>query len=251
MVHLDGLDFSGNIGGSEGDDHAGLDDTGLDTADWHCSNTGDLVDILERETKGLVGWAGRRLDGVDGLEEGLSRRLPSLGLLLPALVPGSIGGDVDHVVAVEAGDGDERDGLWIVANLLDEARRLLDDLVEAILGPFGGIHLVDRHDELLNTQGVGKQSVLASLAILGDTGLELTSTGSNDEDSAIGLRGTRNHVLDEITVTWSIDDSHIVARSLELPESDIDCDTTLTLGLQLVQDPGVLEGAFAQLGGFL
>ena len=251
VVHLDGLDFGGDVGRSEGNDHAGLDDTGLDTANWHCPNTGDLVNILERQTKGLVGWAGRRVDVVDSLEKSLAGSLASLGLLLPALVPRSVGGDVDHIVAVEARDGNEGDGLWVVANLLDEVGHFLDDLHEAILRPLGGVHLVDGNDELLDTQGVGKQGVLTSLAIFGDTSLEFTSTGSNDEDSTIGLGGTSDHVLDEITVTWGIDNSDIVARSLEFPESDIDGDTTLTLGLQLVQDPGVLEGAFAQLGSFL
>ena len=46
--------------------------------------------------------------------------------------------------------------------------------------------------------------MLTSLAILGDTSLELTSTGSNDENSAIGLGGTSDHVLDEITVTRGV-----------------------------------------------
>ena len=48
--------------------------------------------------------------------------------------------------------------------------------------------------------------MLAGLAILGDTSLELTSTGSDNEDSAVGLGGTSDHVLDEITVPWGIDD---------------------------------------------
>lgn len=43
----------------------------------------------------------------------------------------------------------------------------------------------------------------------------------------------------------------VVLRSLELPESDIDGDTTFTLSLEFVQNPCVLEGTFAQLGGFL
>lgn len=46
--------------------------------------------------------------------------------------------------------------------------------------------------------------MLTRLAILGDTSLELTSTGSDDEDGAVGLGGTSDHVLDEITVTRSI-----------------------------------------------
>ncbi len=47
------------------------------------------------------------------------------------------------------------------------------------------------------------------------------------------------------------DDSDIVFGGLKFPESDIDGDTTLTFGLELVENPCVLEGAFAQLSGFL
>ena len=250
VVHLDGLDFGGDVGGSKGDDHTRLDDTGLDTSDRHCANTTDLVDILERETKGLVGGTGWRVDVVNGIEEGLATDL-GLGLLLPALVPRAIGGDVDHVVTVEARDRNEGNGLRVVADLLDEVGNFLHDLVEAVLGPLGGVHLVDGDDELLDTEGVGKQGVLTGLAILGDTGFELTSATSNDEDGAVSLGGTSDHILDEISVTRGIDDGDIVAGGLELPQGDIDGDTTLTLGLQLVEHPGVLEGALAQLGGFL
>jgi len=55
VVHFDGLDFSSHVRRSEGDDHASLDDTSLDTTDGHSTNTTDLVDILKGETKGLVG----------------------------------------------------------------------------------------------------------------------------------------------------------------------------------------------------
>jgi len=251
VVHLDGLDFSGHTSGREGDDHTGLDDTSLDTTDGNRSNTTDLVDILEGKTEGLVGRTGRRLDGIDGLEEGLAGGLASLGLLLPTLVPWAVGGVVDHVVTVETRDGDESHRLGVVANLLDEAGGLLDDLVVTVLRPLGGVHLVDSNDELLHSESVGKQSVLTSLAILGDTSLELTSTGGNDENGAIGLGGTSDHVLDEITVTGSIDDGHVVTWGLELPESNVDGDTTLTLGLQLVKNPSILEGTLAEFGGFL
>ena len=46
-------------------------------------------------------------------------------------------------------------------------------------------------------------------------------------------------------------DSHVITWSFELPEGDIDGDTTLTLGLELVQNPGILERTLAQLSGFL
>ena len=204
VVHLDGLDLSGDVRGGEGDDHAGLDDTGLDTADGHSADTGDLVDVLEGETEGLLGGTRWGLDGVDGLKEGLAAGLAGCGLLVPALVPGSVGGGEDHVVTLEAGDGDERNRLGVVADLLDKVGHLLDDLLVAGLGPLGGVHLVDGDDELLNTEGESEQSVLTGLAILGDTSLELTNTSGDDENGAISLGGTSDHVLDEITMAGGI-----------------------------------------------
>ena len=82
VVHLDGLDFSGDTSGGEGDDHAGLNNSGLDTADGHSSNTTDFVDILEGKTEGLVGGTRWGLDGVNGLEKCLSGGLASLRYLL-------------------------------------------------------------------------------------------------------------------------------------------------------------------------
>ena len=65
------------------------------------------------------------------------------------------------------------------------------------------------------------------------------------------LGGSGDHVLDEVTMSGSVDDGDIVLGSLKLPESDVDGDTTLTLSLQLVKHPGVLEGALAGLLGLL
>jgi hypothetical protein len=270
VVHLNGFDFSSDTSGSESNDHAGLDDTGLDTADRHRPNTTNLVNVLKGKTEGLVGRTGRRVDGVNGLKKGLASSLASLGLLLPALVPWAVGGVIDHVITVETRDRNESDSLRVIADLLNEVGGLLNDFLVTSLRPLSSVHLVDGDDELLDTKGVGKESVLTSLAILGDTSLELTSTGSNDKNSAIGLGSTSDHVLDEITVARGIclrmsgakipqqvdinkhtNDGDIVLGSLKLPESNIDGNTTLTLSLELVQNPCVLEGALAQLSGFL
>jgi hypothetical protein len=250
VVHFDGLDFSGHTSRSEGDNHTSLDGTSLDTADWDSSDTTDLVDILEGKSEGLVGGSGWGVNGVDGLEKSLAADL-SLCLLIPALVPRAVGGYVNHVVAVETGDGDERNVLWVVADLLDEVGYFLDDFVVTLLRPLSHIHLVDANNELFDTKGVGKQSVLTSLTILGNTGFEFTSTSGNDENGAISLRGSSDHVLDEVTMTRSVNDGNIVSRRLELPEGNVDGDTTFTLGLELVKNPSVLEGALAKLGCFL
>ena len=86
-----------------------------------------------------------------------------------------------------------------------DRQRLIDGTRQR--GPYlGGVHLVDGDDELPDTEGEGKEGVLAGLAILGDTGLELTGTSGDDEDSAVSLRGTSDHVLDEVTVAGGVDD---------------------------------------------
>lgn len=59
----------------------------------------------------------------------------------------------------------------------------------------------------------------------------------------------RNHVLDEVSVAWSIDDGDVVLGSLKLPEGDVDGDAPLPLCLQLVQHPGIFKGTLPHLEG--
>ena len=96
------------------------------------------------------------------------------------------------------GDWDEGDGLWGVTDLLDVARDFLLDLLETVLGEGGlsAVHLVDGNDQLLDTKSEGEQSVLTGLAILGDTSLELTDTGSHDKHGAIGLYAKKKESKD-------------------------------------------------------
>jgi len=253
VVHLDGLNFSGDVDGGEGGDQAGFDDTGLDSADGHSSNTTDLVDILEGKSKWLVGRSGWWDDGVEGFEHCLAGELALLDFLGPSLVPLHVRGFLNHVVSVPSRDGDESNGLGVESNLLDVVGDFGSDFSESLLAVWwlSGVHLVDSNDELLDTEGVGEESVLSGLAVLGDTSFELTNTGGDDEDGAIGLGGTSDHVLDEITVTGGVNDGDVVLVGLELPEGDIDGDTSFTLGLKLVQNPSVLEGTFTHFMGFL
>jgi hypothetical protein len=70
----------------------------------------------------------------------------------------------------------------------------------------GGVHLVDGNDELPDTEGIGEERMLTSLALLGDTSLKLTMTTGNDENSAISLRGAGDHVFDKVTMARGVDD---------------------------------------------
>merc|ERR1719508_419766 len=253
VVHLHGLDLSGQLDRGEGHEDSRLQDSSLHSPHGHCANASNFINILEGQTQGLVGRSLGRDDRVEALEKGDATGLSFLALDSPALVPGHVGRGFDHVVAMKPGDGHESHSGGVVADLLDEAAHLLLDLLEPRLGVggLGGVHLVDGHDELLDPEGVGEQGVLPGLTVLGDTGFKLSSSGGNDEDSTISLRGSGDHVLDEITMAGSVDDGYVVLGSLELPESDIDGDSTLTLGLQFVQSPRVLEGALAHLLSFL
>ena len=65
------------------------------------------------------------------------------------------------------------------------------------------------------------------------------------------LRSAGDHVLDEVAVTGGINDGDIELGSLELPQGNVDGDTTLALSLELVEHPGILERALAHLSSLL
>mmetsp|Transcript_31388 Transcript_31388/g.76910 ORF Transcript_31388/g.76910 Transcript_31388/m.76910 type:complete len:304 (-) Transcript_31388:34-945(-) len=244
-MHLHRLDFSGETSGGKGDNHPGLDDTSLDTTDRDRPNTTNLVHVLEREAKGLVARALGRVNVVQGLEEARSlvpggKRVTRRGLLEEVVTGPSRRRDDGHLV-------------WLVANLLEVEGHFLLDFLVAVLGPVDGfvVHLVAGNDHLLDTEGVGQEGVLAGLSVLRDTRLKLSRRGGNHENGKIGLRGTGNHVLDKVTVARGVDDSEEVLVGLKLPEGNINGDTTLALGLELIKHPRILERSLAQLVGLL
>merc|ERR1712164_58176 len=193
VVHLDGLDLSGESTRGEDGDRSWLDDSGLNPSDWDSSNSSNLVNILEWKPEWLVGWPHWWGALVKGLKESRS------------LVPVHVGGPLDHVVSLESGDRDEVDLVWVVSDLLEVSSDLLDDLFVPVLGVLwlGGVHLVESDDHLLHSEGEGQESVLPGLSVLGDSGLESSVGGVNNEDGAIGLGGSGNHVLDEIPMSWA------------------------------------------------
>jgi len=71
--------------------------------------------------------------------------------------------------------------------------------------------------------------MLSGLAVLGDTGLELTSTGGDNEDSTVGLGGTGDHVFDEVTVSRGINDLEGLSYSSPSPWSKQEENLTVTM----------------------
>mmetsp|Transcript_6526 Transcript_6526/g.11950 ORF Transcript_6526/g.11950 Transcript_6526/m.11950 type:complete len:275 (-) Transcript_6526:673-1497(-) len=95
VVHLDGLDLSGQTTWGEDDNHTWLDDTGLNSTDWYSSNTSDLVDILKWKSEWLVGWSDWWGTLIKSLQKSRS------------LVPVHVGGSLNHVVTLESRDRNE------------------------------------------------------------------------------------------------------------------------------------------------
>jgi len=258
VMHFDGFDLSGDGSWGKGDDHTGFQGTGFNSADWYCSDTTDLVDVLEWEPEWFVGRPGWWDDSVKSFEQGVSGSLFLLAFSVlpfdgPTFVPSHVFSLGDHVVTVPTRNGDESDSLGVVTNLLDVVGDFLDDFFVPGFGVFwlGGVHLVDTDDHLLDTQGESEEGVFPGLTVLGDTSFKFTDTGGDDEDSAISLRSTGNHVLDEIPMAWGINNGDFVFSGFEFPQSDIDGDTTFPFSLKLVQDPGIFKGTFTHFLGFL
>lgn len=106
MMHFDGLTFGNNLSGSELDGHTGLDNTSFDSTDGDCSDTTNLVDVLEGKSEGLVRRSLGSFKSVQSFNEDGS------------LVPGGVGGSFQHVVTIETRNGDEGDSVGFVTNLL-------------------------------------------------------------------------------------------------------------------------------------
>ena len=228
MVHLDGLDLSLNVGRLEHDLHVGLEDSGLDTADGNGSDSGDGVDILDGQPEGLLGVLLGDLEVVEGLDEGGS------------LVPGHLGGLGLDVVSVVGGHGDEGDLVGLDSDHLHQLDHGLFGLVVLGLVVFDGVHLVDGDDDLLDTEGGGEEDVLLGLS------LGSLDSGAGD-DGCVGLGGSGDHVLDEVTVSGGVDDGEVVLVGVELLVGDIDGNSPLPLLFESVHDPSEVEGSLSFL----
>lgn len=241
VMHFDGLAFSDDLVGGELDGHTGLDDTSFDSTDGDGTDTTDLVDVLEGKSEGLVDGSFGGFKSIESFDEDGS------------LVPGAVGGSFQHIVTIETRDGDEGDGFGLVTDLLQVVRQFLLDFSVSFFREVDGlfVHLVEADDHLLDTQSEGQESVFSGLTILGDTSFEFTLGGSNHKNSNISLGGTSNHILDEISVTGGIDDGEVIFSSFELPEGNIDGDTSFSFSFKLVQNPSVLERTLTSFSGFL
>jgi len=260
LVLLDGEDLLAlETCGDDTDDVARAERTLFDGPADDLTHTLDVINTGDGETERELGVT---LGGLDEVIEGVDEGEPS-GLLLgadvclPPLVPRRLVALLDEVVAVEPRVRDEGDLLGLEADHLEHLDEFFLDLVEPVLGPVAGIHLVHADDDLLDTQQVQETSVLASLALfnthlgvgLGDGGFKATLLGGDEKETDIGGGGASDHVLDVILVSGGVDDGVVVLVGEKLLGVALDRHTTLALLFTGVEVVGEAERGLSLLVG--
>ena len=225
--HLD----TGNdsvLGILDADDLDGLVElelTALDTAGSNGTTAGDGHNVLNGHQEREVVVTSRRRDVlVDSVHE-LANGVHPLGVALESAQSGTT--DDGDVVAGEIVLGEELTGLH-----LDE----VDELVIV-----DHVALVQEDDDVGNADLTGEQDVLA--------GLSHGAVGSgDDQDSAVHLSSTGDHVLDVVSVARAVNVSVVTGSSLVLDVGDGDRNAALALLGSLVDVLERSEVSLAALG---
>lgn len=238
-MHLDASALCCKIGWSKVDLLAWPEHTCLNSSTWHGSDSCDLVAVLDRNPEGLICWLLRRMYFIELLKQRLSFEPTQFFRLF------------DDVVSFPARYGDEGNLVFFEANLLKIFSHLQLDFVESLLTIVNSrhVHFGDTTDHLLDTHGVGEQRMFSCLPISTPPCFKLTLGSRDHQNSGISLRSSSDHVLDKVPMTWCINNSKGLTFTLELPEANINRNSSFPFILEVVQDPCVLERLLAHLPG--
>src|SRR2546427_806316 len=163
-----------------------------------------------------------------------------------ALVPRQLGRGLRDVLALVRADWDEGDPVHLEARDLQQAGQFGLEFGEALLRilRLRRVHLVDRHDELLDPEDLREVDVLLRLRLH-------AFRRPDDEDRGVRLGRAGDHVLDEVPVARGVDDREVVLVRVKALVRDVDRQAALPLLLDLVHDERELERGLAHLLGEL
>jgi hypothetical protein len=268
VVHFDSEDLSSarsgcRVGWQEKDFITRLDGTLFDTASEDITDTLDLVDSRQWDSH-LSG--GVTLWWLDEFLQAVKKGTDSDGVLsvqgldLNTFPPAHLFRLLDEVISLPARDWEDwalgGNEVFLPADLGKHVAHFVTDFCVTSLAVLGNvaIHLVDSDKELLDSEQVDEDGVLTGLSLdftglrvtLGNGGGEVT-IGWDHQKSDIGLGGTSDHVLDEITMTWGINDGVMVGFSEEFLGGASNGDTTLTFLLLAIHIESKSEGALSDL----
>ncbi len=190
----------------------------LDTTGDNGTTAGDGEDVLDRHQERLVQVVNRGRDVVvDGVHEVLDGLDPLL-VVRSVVVQSAVSGGVDdRAVAVEA-------------VLVEEVADLFFDELDELF-VVDHVALVQGDEDLRDANLTGEQHVLAGLG-------HRAVGGGHNEDGAIHLGSTGDHVLHEVGVARAVDVSVVTLLGLVLDVGDVDGDTAGGLfrsGIDLVE----------------
>jgi len=263
--HLASARVGGSVGWQEDDLLTRLDNTLLNTSSQHITDTFNLVDARDRHAHwGTHGSFWHFAHLVKEIVDCVDVDLLAVAIHIVSSPPTHVLHTLSiltfqEIVSHPARDGQEwnllLDHVLLPANLDQHAPHLVGDLIVSALfvASSVAIHLVATNCNLLHTQQIDETRVLTSLSLdltslvvaLGDGCGEISIAWNHDERH-ISLGSTSNHVLDEITVTWGINDGVMPFLSVELLGGARNGHTTLTLLLLPVHVEGKCERGLAK-----
>uniref|UniRef100_A0A8C0S450 Uncharacterized protein n=1 Tax=Canis lupus familiaris TaxID=9615 RepID=A0A8C0S450_CANLF len=141
MVHFR-LYFSCNIDRSKGDHQARLKNTSLNSTHWDRTNTTNFVDILERQTQGLISWTSWWQNSIQSFKQCGSTGIPIFTDEFPSLEPRHVSTWLQHVVTIPTRNWHKCYCVGVVANFLNVGADFLNDFLVSLLAVrwFSGIH---------------------------------------------------------------------------------------------------------------
>ena len=137
-----------------------------------------------------------------------------------------------HVIAVEGGKGDAHH--VADAQRTDEAHIFIDYRVKYLLVETDEVHLIDRQDNMMDTEEGDEERVAACL---GDD----TRASVHEDDGKVGRRAAGNHVAGILLVPRRVGDDKLAVVGREVAVSHVDGDALLALGLETVEEEGVVN----------
>uniref|UniRef100_A0A914KRW3 Uncharacterized protein n=1 Tax=Meloidogyne incognita TaxID=6306 RepID=A0A914KRW3_MELIC len=167
------------------------------------NQTSNLVNILKWKSEWLVSRPTWRQDSVKGFQQSLTASISILPFNSPSFEPRHLIRRLQHIVAIKARNRDKRNSCRVVTNLLNKAGYFVLNFlktsfrkwwlsrvhlnIDFIRGNLEIRNLITRNNKLLHSQSLSEKSMLASLTVLRNSSLELSSTTSDNQNSTISL----------------------------------------------------------------
>ena len=133
---------------------------------------------------------------------------------------------------------------WIKPRHLQNAGHFLFKFVVSFLAPVNRciIHLVYCYDKLVNSQSVCQKGMLLCLSTCTDSGFKFSTFRRDKKNGCVRLASASDHVLNEVSVSRSINDCELILWSFKFQVGDVNGHASFAFFFEFVQDPSKLEG---------